>query len=216
MGPWFARELAQKSLALGRVAILSEESLSYEEDRSPDRSLCMDDAIAVVLTLIARGNELTDDDLEWIDRQLILPAAPPAWEGDLSIGCNDATRLIFPSGQLHRIGAIAGAALVRELGLEILALTVQPWYFHLLYRPANKKVAVVRATTEVALQRLFGPDRSIWAEDYAKRYCFDPEQVESWIQYVEGHNLAASLAAKPWPFISSVSLQKGEGHFSSE
>ncbi len=176
----------------------------------------MHDALAVVLTLVTRGNCLSDEDLEWIDRQLILPAVPPGWEGDISTGCNDGAWLVFPSGQFHRIGAVVGAALVRELGLEIFALTVQPWYVHMVYRPANKEVSWVRATSELALQRLLGPDRPVWAEDYAKRYCFDPEEVESWIRYVEGHNVAANLVAKPWPFISTLAFSKEKGQSGSE
>lgn len=163
----------------------------------------MHDALAVVLTLVTRGNDLTEGDLDWIDRQMILPAIPP--EGDPARQLDQVPEgpLVFVPDQLHRIGALVGAALIRQLSLEILALTVQPWYLHLVYEPASIAVEKVISVAEGALQRLFGAELSIWA-DYAKRFCFEPDEVASWVEYVERHNIAAGWEAQPWPFISRM------------
>jgi hypothetical protein len=165
----------------------------------------MDDALAIVLTLVTRGNRLSDEDFDWIDRQIILPPVPPDWPAGQIVGVNDAARLVFAPEQLHRIGAVAGAALLREGNLQILAMSVQPWYTHFVYRPAID-VMLVRDCSQRALQRLFGSDLPIWAEDYAKRYCFEPEEVRSWIEYVERHNTAAGWDPRPWPFVSPAGV----------
>ena len=44
-------------------------------------------------------------------------------------------------------------------------------------------------------------NRPLWSDDYDKRFCFDAQSVRSRIAYVERHNLAIGLPAKPWPEI---------------
>lgn len=162
----------------------------------------MDDALATMLTLVTRGNDLTDNDLEWVDRQMILPAIPPVVPEGLP-GTAATDQLVFATEHLHRIGAIIGAALVRQASVNILALTVQPWYVHMVYEPASLLPERIRVVSEEALQRLFNSDLPVWSPDYAKRFLFEQEELLSWIEYVERHNQAVGWEAKPWPFIGT-------------
>ncbi len=162
----------------------------------------MDDAFAVMLTLITRGNDLSDGDLEWIDRQMILPTIPPESHTRREEPLPGKAPLVFPREQLHRIGAVIGAALVRHLNLKILALAVQPWYVHLVYAPPSIPAENVRRIAETALQKLFSSEDPIWSGDYAKRFCFEEEEVASWVDYVERHNTAAGWESKLWPFVA--------------
>ncbi|MCS7239338.1 MAG: hypothetical protein NZ899_13885 [Thermoguttaceae bacterium] len=161
----------------------------------------MDDALATMLTLVTRGNQLTENDLDWVDQQMILPAVPAVLPDAPAEDITGDT-LIFANEHLHRIGAIIGAALVRQAQVNILALTVQPWYVHMVYQPASTPPDRIRMVAEDALRRLFQSALPIWAPDYAKRFLFEEEEVASWVDYIERHNQAAGWEPRPWPFIA--------------
>jgi len=48
------------------------------------------------------------------------------------------------------------------------------------------------------------PGRPIWADKYDKRFCLDEASAHARIEYVERHNTAIGLPAKPWSFIESI------------
>ncbi|GEM_PF-709428 len=164
-----------------------------------------------MLTLITHGHLLDEESLEWIDRELILPAVPPvrsfgrAARAEAAPSETADSPLIFASDQLHRIGALVGAGWVRELGLRVRALTVQPWYLHVVCLAVEYSIDQLRRHSEGVIQKALNWRRPVWSEHYAKRYLFEVTEVERWAAYVEWHNLASGWDARPWPFLQAAS-----------
>ncbi len=85
-------------------------------------------------------------------------------------------------------------------------MSVQPWYTHLVYRPAID-VMLVRDCSQRALQRLFGSDLPVWAERLCQAGTVSRRRkCGAGSNYVERHNTAAGWDPRPWPFVSPAGV----------
>ncbi len=156
------------------------------------------DALATMITLFTRGCQPSEEDLRWIDEQMILPASPP---GTSTTG-TDRPGFRLPSDQLRRIGRVFAERLSQEQGLEIWAMTLQPWYAHLVIAGSLAEgSALITAANAVTGELLEGPG-NYWSGQCIVRYCFDTESVRGWMAYVQWHNEAMGWSAQPWPHIT--------------
>lgn len=160
------------------------------------------DALATMITLFTRGCEPSEEDLRWIDQQMILPASPlAAIEGRSG---PQAVRL--PSDQLRRVGQLIAERVSGQLELTIWAMTLQPWYAHLVIAGSFRRSAELVACVAQATHEVLGGPRNVWVPQGMVRYCFDSESVRRWIAYVESHNRALGWPAQPWPRIAPPAL----------
>jgi hypothetical protein len=98
---------------------------------------------------------------------------------------------------------MVGESLRSRLEQQILALTVQTWHVHLIVAGSACRPPEVAKCAKDAVRYGSRPGRPIWSDGYDKRYCFDERVLQARIAYVERHNLAVGMPARPWDFIES-------------
>jgi hypothetical protein len=157
------------------------------------------DTLAIMITMTTYGTGLRDEERQWIDEDIILPAEPIRQQsGRQSM---KYAPLTFSRDQLQYVGSLIGTSLREQLGLRIWALTVQMWYVHLVVAATREPVARIVACTEDAARGGLDRNRPIWGDGYEKRFCFDENSVRQRVAYVQRNNIAAGLPPAPWPFI---------------
>ena len=97
-----------------------------------------------------------------------------------------------------------GNALTQRLCIHIGALTVQTWHVHAVLAATRHDVADVVRCLKESVRYGLRPGRPIWTKGYDKRFCFDDQNVERRVRYVERHNVALGWPARPWDFIEEI------------
>jgi hypothetical protein len=108
---------------------------------------------------------------------------------------------LFPTADLHKIGAFIGESLRSRLDVELFALTVQTWHVHFVAAASPHDAPAIVKCVKEAVRYGLRIRRPIWTDDYDKRFCFDIETLHTRILYVERHNTERGLPPRPWPFI---------------
>ncbi len=160
----------------------------------------MGKCMAVLLTMTTYGTWLRGDARGWVDTGIVFPPDPVLESQDRQKMKHSEYR--FRAEDRLAVGQSIGESLISRMGLSILALTVQTWHVHIVVNAAEHPLAaVVKCAKDAARWRL-RPGRPIWGDGYDKRFCYSAESVRARIDYVERHNLAAGMPARPWPFIT--------------
>jgi hypothetical protein len=156
--------------------------------------------LATMLTMTTYGTWLRGDRRGWVDDGIIYPA-------DAELETADRARMKhppfhFPREQLLEIGAFIGKSLTERIELPIYALHVGTWHVHLVVGATHHPIGDVVKCAKDAVRYGLMVYRPIWTDGYDKRFCFDARAAIARIRYVERHNEAHGLPAKPWPFIT--------------
>lgn len=164
---------------------------------------------AIMLTMTTYGTWLRGDRRGWVDHGRILPADP-----DLEAVERQRMKhgvYAFDRHRLADIGGMTAETMVRRLGLTLLALTVQTWHVHLVIGRTSIEIGEVAKRAKESVRWGLRPGRPIWSDGYDKRYCFDERAVRGRIRYVERHNEAIGLSARPLAHITDVEEYLGVG-----
>jgi len=102
------------------------------------------------------------------------------------------------------VGSLIGESVRQRLGLRIFAMSVQSWHVHIVIATTDHPVPKVIKCAKDAVRWGLRPGRPIWADKYDKRFCLDEASAHARIEYVQRHNTAIGLPAKPWSFIESI------------
>ncbi len=160
--------------------------------------------LGTMYTTTTYGTWLRGDWRGWVEDGKILPFDPKLQAADRQRMKHSPFR--FEADQLHAIGAMIGASLQTRLRQRILALTVQNWHVHLVVAASAYGTAEVMKCAKEAVRYGLRPGRPIWTDGYDKRYCFDEPALFGRIHYVERHNTASGLSARPWDFIEPYAV----------
>ncbi|MEX2287957.1 MAG: hypothetical protein WD648_12760 [Planctomycetaceae bacterium] len=158
--------------------------------------------LGTMITITTYGTWLRGDRRRWVDNGEVLPPNP-------QLEAADRKRMphppfLFDACDLHRVGRAIGESLRARCSVTILALTVQRWHVHVLIGESEIDIADVVKCAKDAVRWELRPHQPIWTTGYDKRFCFDVVTLRNRIAYVERHNLADGLPARPWPFITSL------------
>jgi hypothetical protein len=164
----------------------------------------VDDALAMMVTMTTDGAWIPEEERQCVEQDVILPAEPFRERRDAQAS-GDSVHT-FSRDQLQYVGKLIGASLQQQPGLRIWALAVQSWYAHLVVAATRLPVDRILQCADEAVRAGLELKRPVWGDGYLKRFCFDEETVGRWITYVERHNIAVELPAKPWPFIETPDL----------
>ena len=161
----------------------------------------MGQTLAIMFTITTYGTWLRGDARGWVDKGVVFPPDPVLEQADRA-------RMRFPPYLLpadtwRQAGEWIGTSLAERLGLQVYALTVQPWHVHFVVGAAATPVGQVAKCAKDAVRWGLRLDRPIWGDGYDKRYCFDERSVRARVEYVERHNLAVGRPARPWEFIQA-------------
>jgi hypothetical protein len=154
---------------------------------------------AILFTMTTYGTWLRGDRRGWVEDGVIFPPNP-----ELEIA--DRYRLKhpvykFPENRLLEIGTMIGESLINRKQVSILALHVGTWHTHFLIGATTHELGNIAKCAKDAVRWGLRVDRPIWTDGYDKRFCFDEQSVRNRVKYVERHNTAAGLPARPWKFI---------------
>jgi hypothetical protein len=160
----------------------------------------MGQVIAVMLTLTTYGTWLRGDARGWVDEGMVFPTDPV-------LEATDRARLkhpvfLFAPEVRQRVGQCMGESLMARCGLKIHAMTVQSWHTHIVTSAPAVAVSQIAKCSKDAVRWGLRVGRPIWGDGYDKRYCYDVRAALARMAYVDRHNLAAGLPARPWAFIT--------------
>ena len=162
----------------------------------------MGNTLATMLTMTTYGTWLRGDNRGWVEDGIILPRRPrprirrpPPHEALSCISSRD--------DRLLDIGTFIGESLIDALERPNPRAPRR----HLARRtsssaPRTTHIAEVAKCAKDAVRYGLRPGRPIWTDGYDKRFCFDDRTALARIRYVERHNEALGLPARPWPFIT--------------
>lgn len=156
--------------------------------------------LGVMVTMTTCGTWLRGDERGWVDEGRTFPARPELEAADRRRLKHDP--FMFELPQLREVGSMIGNSLIGRLQQRIRALTVQAWHVHFVVDSSPTPIADVVRIAKEAVRYGLRAGRPIWTDGYDKRFCCDTGTLLNRIGYVERHNVAQGLPAKPWPFIS--------------
>jgi hypothetical protein len=161
----------------------------------------MGDTLAIMFTFTTYGTWLRGDQRGWVDDGVIMPPDPILEEADRRRMKHPPFR--FSPHQFLEVGVMIGASLCQRMAAHLWAMTIQTWHVHFVTAATGRPAHQIAKCAKDAVCWGLRPGRPIWADDFDKRFCFDVEAVRRRIDYVERHNLAIGLPARPWPLIES-------------
>lgn len=162
----------------------------------------MGKTLATLITINTYGTWLRGDMRGWVDDGTVYPPDPVLEELDW-----ERTKHLpykFPRHTRHGVGQAIGESLHQRMELRIFAMCVQSWHSHIVIAPTNHPVADVVKCAKDAARWHLRLGRPIWAVGYDERFCFERRSAKNRVQYVEKHNLADGLPARPWEFIEDL------------
>jgi hypothetical protein len=160
--------------------------------------------LGTMFTMTTYGTWLRGDERGWIEDGKLMPPNP-------QLEAADRGRMKYPVFYLPlekrlEIGEALGRGLIDELDQRIYALAICSWHLHFVVGATRVHVADIAKCAKDKIRYLLNAGRPIWGDDYDKRFCFDPAALINRIRYVERHNLADGLPARPWDFIQYPSI----------
>jgi hypothetical protein len=157
----------------------------------------MNNIRAIMFTMTTYGTWLRGDRRGWVDDGIILPPDPELESADLRRLKHPVYQ--FPEPRLQAIGTMLGESLI-----TLLALSVETWHVHFVVGANTHDVAALAKCAKDAVRWGLRLDRPLWTDGYDKRFCFDDESTRNRVRYVERHNTAAGLPARPWQFLTDI------------
>jgi hypothetical protein len=159
----------------------------------------MGSTYATMLTMTTYGTWLRGDVRGWIDDGRVMPPNPQLEDDDRRRMKHPV--FTFGPADLVDVGSYIGESLIERLQVRIFALTVQTWHAHIVIGPTRVDLARIVKCAKDAVRWGLRPGRPIWTDGYDRRFCFDERAMWNRVEYVERHNIALGLPARPWPFI---------------
>ncbi len=141
-----------------------------------------------LLTWTTYGSWLQGDRRKYVKNGNILPPNP-------SLEKSNKENMLFPqillTYALREIIAKAILAESEELDQHIFAVAIRRSHIHIVtdcnFVSARTAVSHYKNAARLALQNN-GFTGRLWTKGYSVRYCFNPEQLNTVIQYVNNHN----------------------------
>jgi hypothetical protein len=155
--------------------------------------------LATMLTMTTYGTWLRGDARGWVEDGVLYPPDPELQSADARRMKHAAFR--FDSADLLDVGQSLGTALCERKQQKMVALSVQSWHVHLVVAASRVPISDVVKCAKDAVRYALRPNRTIWTAGFDKRFCFDVDSAWQRVKYVERHNLARGLPARPWAFI---------------
>lgn len=120
--------------------------------------------------------------------------------------------VLLDSAEKSLVGNAFGKA-VREWGYEVLAATIQPTHFHIVFAPLSDPIETVvarlkyRSSATVLKHRRergFETPRSLWTGGMFPVFIFSESHLSNAIEYVRRHNRRDELPDDPYDWIRAA------------
>ena len=147
----------------------------------------MGEVIGYMITWTTYGSWLQGDERGYVKDGKVLPKDDTLLHSNLKRLKNPATRFDHEHCEIVRHAILKKA---HQINHKIYAIAVCSNHVHMVAQRSNKSiekvVSLYKNAARLAL-RAGGFNGRVWTRGFDKRFCFNRQQLESRIQYVNGH-----------------------------